>query len=424
MSNHKSSNHSNANNSNINKKLFKLVHFGCWNEGGCSPRRTNPLSFVRKELQQIDKEQNIDFYLVAGDNYYQENHKDKKIVEFNEKQFTEGFKCLSSLKGHKYILLGNHDTTAIPRYYNTTEVEPKLVCHTLHKEIEFTNKPENKEHFTMIKPSTTQHLYLPYSKSLFILLDTNLLQDDESDIKKVLECSIEYYNEFPGEYLKVNDFIEAYISQLLEYTQTYITGLGVNNLDNNINNLIFVGHHPIYGLKNKLKLGVYKNKGQNFSKEGLDLLVNIIKMCKPNSIYHLCADIHNYQQNNIVITQTINQTKHIYNIKQYITGTGGAHQDDLPLPKFKSLNIDNYTINYDLTDSKDKGNYGFLFLEEKINGELIIEFKYFNYDNVIKSLIKKPKTKQKGYKSLKSYRNIYNQKSSRKIKRKSFSRRK
>lgn len=409
----------NNNNTNSNK-LFKLVHFGCWNEGGCSPRRTNPLSFVRKELQQIDKEQNIDFYLVAGDNYYQEKQKDKKIVEFSEKQFTEGFKCLSTLKGHKYILLGNHDTTAIPRYYNTTEVEPKHVCHTLHKEIEFTNKPEHKAHFTMIKPSTTQHLYLPHSKSLFVLLDTNLLQDDEDDIKKVLECSIEYYNELPGEYLKVEDFVEAYISQLLEATQKYITGLGINNLDNNINNLIFVGHHPIYGLKSKLKFGTSKNKGQNFSETGLDLLVNIIKMCNPESVYHLCADIHNYQQNNLVITHTDTETT-TYNIKQYITGTGGAHQDELPNPKFKPLKLDNYTIKYDLSDSLSKGNYGFLFLEEKSDGELVFEFKSFNYNNVIKSLMKKTKTKKRGSKSSRASRS--SRRKSIKSKREHFSKR-
>jgi hypothetical protein len=384
------------NHSNTSKKLFKLVHFGCWNKGGCNHRRTNPLSFVRKELQQIDKEQNIDFYLVAGDNYYQEKQNDKQIVEFSEKQFTEGFKCLSTLKGHKYILLGNHDTTAIPRYYNTTEVKPKHVCHTLHKEIEFTNKPEHKSHFTMIKPSTTQHLYLPHSKTLFVLLDTNLLQDDEYDIKKVLECSIEYYNELPGEYLKVEDFVEAYITQLLEATQKYITGLGVNNL-------IFVGHHPIYGIKSKFKLGVPKNKGQNFSQTGLDLLINIIKMCNPESVYHLCADIHNYQQNNLVITHTDTETT-TYNIKQYITGTGGAHQDDLPVPIFKPLKLSNYTINYDLTDSMPKGNYGFLFLEERSDGELLIEFKYFNYESVIKSLMKKTKTKKKDSKRFRSSR--------------------
>lgn len=415
------------NNTNTNK-LFKIVHFGCWNEGGCSTSRNNPLSYVKKELTKLDNKEKIDFYLVAGDNYYQDKQKDKKITEFNEKQFTEGFNCLASLNGHKYILLGNHDTTAIPRYYNTTNIEPKHVCHTIHKEIEFTRTSKYKSKFTMIKPSTTQHLYLPYSKTLFILLDTNLLQSDEDDIKKVLECSIEYYNEYPGEYLTAQDFVNTYIEHLINSTNKYISQLGVDNLDTYFNNLIFVGHHPIYGIKSKQKFGDFKNKGQHFSKAGLDLIINIINMVKPKNVFHLCADIHNYQKNQLVISFPKSRLQNTYStnnsstsnnsnisninnqfvITQFITGTGGAHQDKLPKAPFKNIKIDYYTVNYDITDSKDEGNYGFLFLEELTNGELNFEFKSFNYKEIIISKNKKSKKL-----SVKKSKNRYGQRSPR-----------
>lgn len=362
------SNGNDQNTNNNRQKLFNVVHFGCWNEGGCSSKRVNPLSFLKNDLYNIDKSKNIDFYLVAGDNYYQPKNKDKGIILFNNKQFTEGFKCLANLKGHKYILLGNHDTTSIPKFSNTASGNELNVCHTLHKQIEFASN--HKDTFTMVNQNTTQHLYLPHSKTLFILLDTNLLQDDIDKVKEVLECSIEYYK-FSVEHLKVEDFIEAYIKTIYDSIIDYTS----RNTILEVNNLVFVGHHPIYGSKSKVKDGKHKNKSQNLSHLAIELITNIINMINPRSVFHLCADIHNYQHNILTITF---QDKE-YKIHQHITGIGGADQDLLPILPIKKLNTDTFNITSRTVKSLPPDNFGFLHIEELLNGEIRFNVNTFNY---------------------------------------------
>lgn len=383
-------------NSNI-QKLNNLIHFGCWNEGGCSTKRTNPLSFVKNELYKFDKTYNIDTYLIAGDNYYQPKNKDKGIILFNNKQFEEGFKCLSNLKGHKYILLGNHDTTSTPKISNSTSGNDLHMCHTLHKQIEFVNA--HKSNFTMVNQNTKQHLYLTHSKTLFVLLDTNLLQADYEKVKEVLECSIEYYN-FTEEHLNVEDFIKTYIKTIYNSIVYYISSSRNKTL--NVNNLVFVGHHPIYGSKSKIKDGKHKNKSQNLSHLAIELITNIINMINPRTIYHLCADIHNYQYNILKITFANKD----YEINQYITGTGGASQDLLPILPIKSLNTDTFTITSSTIKSLPPGNFGFLHIEELINGDIKFNIHTFNYETILLEYKKKQHKKQKNKTRMRRMRRI------------------
>lgn len=386
------------NNNNNSDKLFNIVHFGCWNYGGCNVLKFNPLSLVKAYLTEYSKQNAVDFYLIAGDNYYQIKNKDKvkdkaklkdnKAILYNDIEFTQGFECLSKLQGHKYVLVGNHDTKSIKDYKNTVTKNTLPVCHTLHKQIEFTQN--NNQDFTMIKPDTTQHLYLPHSKTLFVLLDTNLLQSDIKDVKEILECSIEYYN-FSGEYLTATEFVNHYISELYNATTNYISK---NNNGIPINNLVFVGHHPIYGAKSKLTDdNKKKNKYQYLSDVGIELITRIIDDVTPEFVYHLCADIHNYQQSALTINSKSLDNSKSYTIMQYITGTGGASQDMLPIySDFKTLKTDNYSVNLTAIKSIGPGNYGFLNIKENADGTLSFQEYLFNYKSEMANRIPKFKT--------------------------------
>jgi hypothetical protein len=399
------------NNNNNSDTLFNIVHFGCWNYGGCNVLKFNPLSLVKAHLTEYSKQNAIDFYLIAGDNYYQIKNKDKakakdkakskdkdkpkdkskvkdkdkKTILYNDIEFTEGFECLSKLQGHKYVLVGNHDTKSIEDYKNSVTKNTLPVCHTLHKQIEFTQK--HNTDFTMIKPDTTQHLYLPHSKTLFVLLDTNLLQSDKNDVKEILECSIEYYN-FSGEHLTAAEFVEHYKSELCNATTNYISK---NNAGMPINNLVFVGHHPIYGAKSKLTDdNKRKNKYQYLSDAGIDLITRIIDDVMPESVYHLCADIHNYQQSALTINSISPDNSKTYTIMQYITGTGGASQDMLPIySDFESLNTDKFIVNLTPIKSIGPGNYGFLNIKENVDRTLSFQEILFKYKNRMKKRITK-----------------------------------
>ena len=62
---------------------MKFISFGCWNKG--DPDNPNlPLFWLYKKLEEIIKDQKIDFIMITGDNYYY-HHKDEKY-DRTEKQ--------------------------------------------------------------------------------------------------------------------------------------------------------------------------------------------------------------------------------------------------------------------------------------------------------------------------------------------------
>jgi len=111
-------------------------------------------------------------------------------------------------------------------------------------------------------------------------------------------------------------------------------------------NIIFIGHHPIIGLKSK------ETKTKIQKSHGLIQLFTDIKTClNGKKIYYLCADIHMYQTGCVNIDNLI--------INQYIVGTGGAHLD-----RYDGLEISvecdkiKYQIRHKINDK-----YGYLVVE-------------------------------------------------------------
>ena len=91
-----------------------------------------------------------------------------------------------------------------------------------------------------------------------------------------------------------------------------------------------------------------------------------------NKIYYLCADTHFYQKSEVTINNKLK-------IHQYIVGTGGADQDELPIfdknitelyEEHKILN--DIPISYNIKEHKK--TFGFITVDIRDNN--IIDIKY------------------------------------------------
>lgn len=74
-------------------KYMKFIHFGCWNNGNCSSDGANGLSLTMKKLNSYIEEKTetldeIEFIVIAGDNYYPPKGETKKFIEDD---FISGF---------------------------------------------------------------------------------------------------------------------------------------------------------------------------------------------------------------------------------------------------------------------------------------------------------------------------------------------
>ena len=134
--------------------------------------------------------------------------------------------------------------------------------------------------------------------------------------------------------------------------------------------VIIVGHHPIYGVKKKTKDGNTKEIIQHWNKNGFALLETIYDNYPTANFIYLCADIHHYQENILTINKKIeiNPSNSSDNekipmrpmtIKQYIVGTGGASQDDIPSKQIYRGFVENakgnmgqYNITCNITETK------------------------------------------------------------------------
>ena len=332
---------------------MKFIHFGCWNNGLCSIDGTNGLSLTMRKLNSYIEFNPIDFIIIAGDNYYpQKSSKGKKFIREN---FTSGFDCLpKSVK--KYLIFGNHDIEDV-------------IIDDLDKEI---NCKLLDEQFRIIEGNNTVQIFndVIFKKrdnTLIIMLDTNLYDREiiNTPIKK--SCYSKLFNKFVNK-------SELTISDLIGYQNCFILDILKSNLD--ASNIILIGHHPIYSIKNKkdIKDEIKLVRFIDFLKKVADLLIG-------KNVYYLCADTHMYQEGIINITPDLI-------IKQYIVGTGGAEQDSIYLGD--NTIKEGGSIVY--TKTIEKKEFGFLNVE--IN-ELGVNY---NFISAISPLVGGDNIKKKKYK--------------------------
>ena len=337
---------------------MKFIHFGCWNNGECNIETgTNGLSMTMKKINQyLGLHRDINFMTIAGDNYYPEKIKlepTKKIKKMNIKNLISGINCLPK-EIQKYVLLGNHEYDSI-----IDDNGEEIKCISLMTQQNLFTKMTNTMFFNDI-------IHLIHNNTLIIMIDTTIyefLQNEKYQTKKPNELC--YDKVFIGK-----TFDE--LNSIATYQKEKVREIILSN--SSINNIILIGHHPIFSVKkqkeNKISKPdhtIYKSDHTIYKKEVLPGLVDLYKHINDiiigKNIYHLCADTHLYQTGTIKIN---NLTIH-----QYIIGTGGADPDDYPiaLDEYKEDGII-YNIN--------RGEKIFGFLVVDISDSPIFEFIYSN----------------------------------------------
>jgi hypothetical protein len=255
---------------------MKFIHFGCWNNGLCDIELgTNGISLTMRKLKQyLEIHKDINFMTIAGDNYYPEKKLDKygkKQKFLNIQNMISGINCLPK-DITKFILLGNHEYDSL---INSNGDE--LQCISIIKQKEEFSKNPLSIYFNDI-------MHKMYNNTLIIMLDTTIYEFIQDNIK--LNPNDICYDEIFDD-KSFNELIN-----IVQYQEKQIKHIITSN--NQCNNIIFVGHHPIFSIKKKEKEGEIIIKTEVLL--GLiQLYKNIKDIIIDKNIYHLCADTHLYQ---------------------------------------------------------------------------------------------------------------------------------
>lgn len=397
---------------NNNNKSKKFAFFGCWNETHYPPKENDKLdapcfqiqentiknpcdefSFVLNHLKQ--KHNDIDFLVVAGDNYYPEKKKEKiikiennketkytqktKIFEIND--FNKGFEALKSIDKPTYLLLGNHDVDNITpkekkeedksekkekdkskkKEESTPKKKEEADCRIIESEIEFVNVENSKIKLFDYKTELIVE-EMQETNTLCIMVDTSIF------IEK-LDCYAPLLNESDKQWNK-----EQIIDKQKRMIQTVIHNHRSKNNKKPITNLCFFGHHPLLCLKSRDISSTIELEDTNM--EWNRFLFHVIlenDLQKIQNKYYFCADLHHYQTG--VITITNGETS--IEIIQHIAGTGGAYMDPEIIPD--QITPDQITPHHERTisiqeeDSENVINSSYkMEKSRKENGFLII----------------------------------------------------
>ena len=283
---------------NVEDPNINFFFFGCWNKN---------LSATELIVRNIESKKFF-FGIIIGDNFYPE-----KLIEpdgvskkkiFNLENISKGFEILKIFKNPIYIGLGNH------------EVDNPKPCATLIEEI-------NQSLGTNLMMPSNYYCLDITKKSKIFIIDTNLFE--------INEC----YNESVRSMAK----------------KTMLEWLEKNIRENIKNNIIIIGHFPLYYINKKLKFTI---------NETMIELYNILIKYPRIKFYYMCADVHNYQ--------------HIEheNIIEIISGTGGADLDNIPNIENEEYIIDDkkFKVLYSLKE------YGYVDINITNSDEIIHKFKY------------------------------------------------
>lgn len=332
---------------------MKFLQFGCWNqlkekEGRCDiTNPINPISRVMKKLKEYSEEDNTDFIIVSGDNYYTEKMEEDGLKKktIHPEQLISGFQCLPP-DIEINMILGNHDLetqTKKDNLYLSSEAavaaseaavalaptKEKKDCFILQTELkELPNLPNIKYNFFLSK-------YDAATQTLILMVDTSMYVDDPEDIEDMLPC-----------YKYIIDGHEYSIAEIRQ-KQKELIAIEIEKYKNTITKIIISGHHPI--ISYKLKVSEKDPKKTKFGfVEGLLLFTTLLKEIKQMMMlnkekeeeeikyYYLCADLHLYQKGTVILYD--DEKKEEIRIEQYVVGTGGTELDPNPFdPQYNSI---------------------------------------------------------------------------------------
>ena len=315
--------------------LAKFIHFGCWNYDKCGGN--NPVTAVTRAVTEETERREIEYVIVAGDNYYPIKNKRQangKLKLINPSMLASGFDCLPNIE--TYVLFGNHDLDnskslrLYPRDGTIQEMEdsmdelPSLKENCVIMDMELA-AVQGRPNMKLPPPDFVTSRIT--GNTIVLMIDTTMydmesITDEaghETDKDGNLICYDKYYG-VSGR----NALIERQNGRIREI---------LSALEDHVTNIILVGHHPLLYPKvkkndeGKLKLKIPYLK---------DLASFLLEIHDPTRKYfYLCADYHNYQQGTVILRDM--------HIEQYIVGTGGTRLDD-PLEAFLPKRDGGYPI--------------------------------------------------------------------------------
>lgn len=317
--------------------------FGCWNNGLCNKEEPhNPISNVMRKLHE-NVDENTEFISILGDNYYAESMEKKDSKKIKQKlidrvKLKSGFDCLPKEKPI-YMILGNHDldtSSEDKKFFIGDENVPESGCYTIENENEAVN---DNISYVLTKSFL-------FGNCLVIMMDTTMY-NDAIDVKNSLVCYAKFLN---VKSITIDELRQMQEKFILESLETH---------DGKYENIIWMGHHPIAGVKQKEKSG--KKKQKNFEGFGpmIQTLITIHKKIAENEKkirhYYVCADIHLFQSGVIEIYYKNGDSP--IKIDQYISGTGGASLDDAVDGNFEFQSDENTKVTYKTTQNICKNGF-------------------------------------------------------------------
>jgi hypothetical protein len=353
-----------------------FVHFGCWNKDGCDGSYSeSALTQVINNLVQTQNGKH-DFFVIAGDNYYPKGIKSEgsqeKEKRINLEELASGFECLKHLQTKEHpnkpnpdvnVLMGNHDIAVIHNeendsYYTTiTDKQSEPVRNEFPRDdcIIYNEQIKHNNSFDFYTP-----VRMLGEHTVVIFINSSVVH--ESSKKKDYSCAGDINDD---QYSKIKSYYDNYIN--IPYTQ--------------IVNVIVVGHHPI--ISSKLKKG--SRKVQKFNPDGITLIHQLYSMFMESDHtpvnYYLCADLHFYESGILTITNTNDNSS--FQVKQIISGTGGAELDTPNPPGHLSMPDNNNTFKLDLVTDDVNRSHGYVIVEDVHNdGQLNITFNPVEIDDL------------------------------------------
>jgi hypothetical protein len=352
-----------------------FIHFGCWNQGGCSSKLNNNLFRVMKKLNVHVEKSGPQFITVAGDNYYPIKNKDKTkyIVD---SQLKSGFYCLPE-NIPIYLLMGNHDLDNNKKLLKVTEngYEKPEECHIFNLEKQISKKLQ-----LIRPPSGNLVIHEIKGRVLFLMIDTSMYDASvDKDKDRTLDC---YNKMLFDKNLSFLSLIKKQKNEVIEVIQA----LKRSDKLRDISKVIIIGHHPLCSIKMK------KEKIETTLLSRLFTLFynTIFKEFNYNryiEYIYLCSDLHHYQVGKIIIKKNMRQTRKMstskrsrtslgrpeeMTIQQYIVGTGGTKLDEaVDDSRVERKTTDRFNITYEMELSEEK----FGFLDCKIEDD-IVDFKF------------------------------------------------
>ena len=370
--------------------MSRFAFFGCWNETHYPSEENDAPCFQVQEKEEsktkcdefssvIDeiKQQDMDFLVVAGDNYYPQKIKDKttgkKNKTFFQTDFDKGFDALASIHKPTHLLLGNHDIENIEN------------CKIIQEE----QKRSNLLFFDYQNENTMFRKIGDHT--LLILLDTNVFDPIED-----FSCYSSVWNKEhnPSRESLIDKEHNPSRESLIQTQKTNITNYLSTINKTAIKNICFFGHHPL--LSWKIKKEKVKLDDEMAELHSFLLKILLEKQLQDKTIYYFCAHLHQYQKGTIRLTQKQKQTEII--IHQYISGTGGGHLDPEIPPKYidkPSEEVpykDNIVSSYEMLESIEKN--GFLDIKIVESDLLLVKFHPVNISSSSPSTKKQSKTEK------------------------------